>query len=103
MAGGRVKLIPRQKWDVPHMPIDLFFRTLAEDQGHNAIGVVLSGNGSDGTLGLVAIKGADGLAFAQDPKTAEFTSMPRSAIASRCVALVLPPPARARAPAHPSY
>src|SRR2546428_9822701 len=85
MAGGRLKLIPRQKSDVPHMPIDLFFRTLAEDQGHNAIGVVLSGNGSDGTLGLEAIKGADGLAFAQDPKTAKFTSMPRSAIASGCV------------------
>src|SRR5258708_17046557 len=85
MAGGRLKLIPRQKSDVPHMPIDLFFRTLAEDQGHNAVGVVLSGNGSDGTLRLEAIKGADDLAFAQDPETAKFTSMPRSAIASGCV------------------
>ncbi len=105
MAGGRLKLIPRQKSDVPHMPIDLFFRTLAEDQGHNAIGVVLSGNGSDGTLGLEAIKGADGLAFAQDPKTAKFSGMPRSAIASGCVDLVLPPAAIARelanSPHHP--
>src|SRR5712691_1123769 len=105
MAGGRLKLIPRQKSDVPHMPIDLFFRTLAEDQGHNAIGVVLSGNGSDGTLGLEAIKGADGLAFAQDPKTAKFNSMPRSAIASGCVDFVLSPAAIARelatSPHHP--
>ncbi len=103
MAGGRLKLIPRQKSDVPHMPIDLFFRTLAEDQGHNAIGVVLSGNGSDGTLGLEAIKGADGLAFAQDPKTAKFASMPRSAIASGCVDLVLSPAAIARELANPPH
>src|SRR5712692_8992091 len=103
MAGGRLKLIPREKSDVPHMPIDLFFRTLAEDQGHNAIGVVLSGNGSDGTLGLEAIKGADGLAFAQDPKTAKFTSMPRSALASGCVDLVLPPAAIARELANPPH
>src|SRR5260221_13199500 len=103
MAGARLKLIPRQKSDVPHMPIDLFFRTLAEDQGHNAIGVVLSGNGSDGTLRLEAIKGGDGLAFAQDPKTAKFTSSPRSAIASRRVDLGLPPPAIARALAPPAH
>src|SRR5260370_32944917 len=92
MARGRLKLIPRQKSDVPHMPIDLFFRTLAEDQGHNAIGVVLSGNGSDGTLGMETIKGAGGPALAHGPKTAKFTRRARSAIASRPGALVLPPP-----------
>ena len=73
------------------MPIDLFLRSLAEDQAHNAIGIIFSGNGSDGTLGLEAIKGADGITFAQDPRTARHTGMPGSAIASGCVDFILPP------------
>jgi len=62
------------------LPIDFFFRTLADDRSENAIGVVLSGMGSDGTLGLRAIKECGGLALVQDPMTAKFDSMPRSAI-----------------------
>ncbi|HKE24279.1 MAG TPA: chemotaxis protein CheB [Bryobacteraceae bacterium] len=69
----------------PHMPIDYFFRSLADDQGSKAIGVVLSGTASDGTLGLKAIKEAGGIALAQDPESAKYDGMPRSAIVAGCV------------------
>ena len=62
------------------LPIDSFFRSLAEDQGERSIGVVLSGMGSDGTLGLKAIKEQAGLVLVQDPGTAKFDAMPRSAV-----------------------
>ncbi|MDI1245903.1 MAG: chemotaxis protein CheB, partial [Rhodoferax sp.] len=61
-------------------PIDFFFKSLADDRQHNSIGVILSGMGSDGTLGLRAIRQAGGAAFAQSPASAQFDSMPRSAI-----------------------
>ncbi|MDD2883040.1 MAG: chemotaxis protein CheB [Rhodoferax sp.] len=61
-------------------PIDFFFKSLADDRQHNSIGVVLSGMGSDGTLGLRAIRQAGGASFAQTPALAQFDSMPRSAI-----------------------
>ena len=67
----------------PHglrLPIDSFFRSLAEDRRERAIGVILSGMGSDGTLGLRAIKEQGGLALVQDPAEAKFDGMPRSAI-----------------------
>ena len=67
-----------------------FFSSLAEDCGHKAIGVVLSGAMSDGTLGLEAIKAAGGITFAQND-SAQHDSMPRSAVASGCVDFVLPP------------
>ena len=73
------------------LPIDHFFRSLAEDQGQKAIGIVLSGLGSDGTLGLREIKARGGLAFCQDPATAKFDSMPRSALESGVVDRALPP------------
>jgi len=72
------------------LPIDGFFRSLAEDQQHSAVGVVLSGTGADGTVGLAAIRAASGLALAQDPGTASFGGMPGSAIAAGAVDLVLP-------------
>ena len=62
------------------LPIDFFFRSLAQDQQEHSIGVILSGMGSDGTLGLRAIKEAAGVALVQEPGTAKFDSMPRSAI-----------------------
>ncbi len=62
------------------LPIDSFFQTLAEDQGEHAVGVILSGMGSDGTLGLRAIKEKGGRTFAETPASAKFDSMPRSAI-----------------------
>ncbi len=74
-----------------HKPIDHFFRSLAEDQGARAIGVVLSGTASDGTLGLKAIKSKGGITFAQKPESALYDGMPRSAIAAGCVDLVLTP------------
>lgn len=74
-----------------HLPIDDFFQSLAEDQGAKAIGVILSGTASDGTLGLRAIKSDGGITFAQEPETAKFDGMPANAIAAGCVDFVLPP------------
>ncbi|MGH9322389.1 MAG: chemotaxis protein CheB [Vicinamibacteria bacterium] len=89
ISEGALQLVARESHEQPR-PIDQFLRSLAEDQGHRAIGVILSGTGSDGTLGLEEIKGAGGITFAQDD-TALQESMPRSAIASGCVDFVLPP------------
>ncbi len=71
--------------------IDIFFRSLAAEHGSNAVGVVLSGTASDGTLGLTAIKGEGGIAFAQDTRSAKYDGMPSSAIAAGCVDFILPP------------
>ena len=73
------------------LPIDFFFRSLAQDQQQRAIGVVLSGSGSDGTLGIRAIKSEGGIIVAQKTETAEFDGMPRSAIATGLVDYELPP------------
>ncbi len=74
-----------------NMPIDSFLHTLAEDRGSKAFGVVLSGTGSDGTIGLQAIKAAGGITFAQEKRSAKFDAMPGSAIAAGGVDFVLPP------------
>ncbi len=73
----------------PHMPIDHFFHSLGEDCGTHAIGVILSGTGSDGSLGLKTINLHEGLSIVQDPATAEFDGMPRSAIAARAANVIL--------------
>jgi two-component system CheB/CheR fusion protein len=88
LSGGALCLTPRAGSD---MTIDFFMRSLAEEQGNRAIGVVLSGTASDGTLGLTAIKAQGGITFAQDEKSAKHDGMPHSAIASGCVDFVLPP------------
>ncbi len=72
------------------MPIDAFLRSLAEDQSEKAIGIILSGTGTDGTLGLRAIFGAGGITLAQEPTTAKFDGMPASAIQAGYVSHVLP-------------
>ena len=72
-------------------PIDFFFRSLAMDLRERAIGVVLSGTGTDGTLGVRAMKGEGGMVMAQSPSSAEYDGMPRSAIATGLVDYVLPP------------
>ncbi len=72
------------------LPIDSFFRSLAEDQRERSIGVVLSGMGSDGTLGLKAIKEQAGLVLVQDPATAKFDGMPRSAVEAGLADIVAP-------------
>jgi len=74
-----------------HMPIDTFFRSLAEDQGTNAVGVILSGTANDGTLGLSAIKSEGGTTFAQDLQSAKYDGMPSSAAAAGVVDHVFAP------------
>ena len=74
---GHLKLVPRPASGARHMPIDSFLQTLAEAQGSQAIGVILSGTGSDGTLGCKAIKAEGGIAFAQDPASAKYDGMPQ--------------------------
>lgn len=90
IAGGVLQLSLRERTRGLFRPIDLFLRSLADDQKHLAIGVVLSGGATDGTLGLAEIKAEGGITFAQDA-SAEHESMPRSAIAAGCVDYVLPP------------
>ena len=70
------------------LPVDLLFSSLASDQAEQSIGVVLSGMGSDGTLGLQAIKSQGGLTLAQSPESAQFDSMPRNAIATGCIDII---------------
>ena len=72
------------------LPIDLFFRSLALDQVERSVGVILSGMGSDGTLGLRAIKEKAGIVLVQDPETAKFDGMPRSAIDAGLADIVAP-------------
>ncbi len=79
-----------------HAPVDFFFQALSRNQNNTAIGVVLSGTGTDGTLGLRAIKAEGGITFAQDTQSAVFGGMPHSAIASGNVDFVLPPQGIAR-------
>ncbi len=73
------------------LPIDFFFRSLAQDQHERAICIILSGTGSDGTLGLRAIKGEGGMAMVQTPDSAEYDGMPRSAISTGITDYELPP------------
>ena len=77
----------------PEMPIDAFFRSLADNRGIKAMGVVMSGTGTDGTFGLSAIKEAGGITFVQDPATAKFDGMPRSARESGAADFCLAPEA----------
>jgi two-component system CheB/CheR fusion protein len=88
---GVLHLLPRVSISGQNLPIDHFLRSLAEDQGSKAIGVILSGTASDGVLGLKAIKGEGGITFAQDEKSAKYNGMPHSAITAGCVDFILPP------------
>src|SRR5208282_2529742 len=72
------------------LPVDFFLRSLAEDRQERSIGVILSGMGSDGTMGLRAIKEKRGIALVQEPGSAKFDSMPRSAIDAGLADLVAP-------------
>jgi two-component system CheB/CheR fusion protein len=90
-ANGYLQLLEPSVPRGQRLPIDFLFRSLANGLGERAIGIVLSGTGSDGTLGLRAIKGEGGMAMAQMPASAEFDGMPRSAIATGLVDFQLPP------------
>lgn len=78
------------KFNSANLPIDYFLRSLAEDIQEMSVGIILSGTGTDGTLGLKAIKGVSGITIVQDPKTAKFDGMPSSAILMGDVDFVLP-------------
>jgi two-component system CheB/CheR fusion protein len=93
---GHLNLMPRKETVGHHMPIDYFLRSLAEDQGGRAIGIILSGTASDGVKGLAAIKSEGGITFAQDPQTAKYDGMPRNAIDAGVVDCVLSPEAIAQ-------
>ena len=88
VVDGVLRLAPPAQPRGLRLPVDLLFSSLARDQGERAIGVVLSGMGSDGSLGLQAIKAQGGLTLVQSPESAQFDSMPKSAIATRCVDIV---------------
>lgn len=96
IVDGVLHLAPLQPNRARRMPIDLFLRSLAEDQHGRAIGVILSGTASDGTLGLHDIKALGGVTFAQEEGSAKYNAMPRNAIAAGNVDFVLPPAMIAR-------
>jgi two-component system, chemotaxis family, CheB/CheR fusion protein len=87
---GRLHLLDPLEPRGLRLPIDFFFRSLADDRHEGAIGVILSGMGSDGTLGLKAIKERGGLVLVQDPVSARFDGMPRSAIVTGLADIVAP-------------
>ncbi len=87
---GILKITPREKLR-PHLPIDIFFSSLAEVHLNLAIGIVLSGTGKDGTLGLESIKKHGGITFAQDEESSSYDGMPQSAINAKVVDFILPP------------
>lgn len=87
----RFRLSKRSTTPGERLAVNFFMRSLADEEKSRAIGIVLSGTGTDGTLGLEEIKVAGGITFAQDPATAKYDGMPRSAIDSGCVDFVLSP------------
>jgi two-component system CheB/CheR fusion protein len=91
ISDGVLHLARRESARGHHLPINTFFRSLAEDQTSNAVGIVLSGTASDGTLGLTAIKNAGGITFAQDFESAKYDGMPQSAVEAGVADYVLPP------------
>lgn len=96
LSGRSFELVKYARSERVHKPIDYFFQSLAQAERNCAIGVILSGTGSDGTAGLSAIKAAGGLTFAQAEISAKYFGMPRSAIISGCVDAVLTLPQLAK-------
>ena len=96
ILNGVLHLMARGGAPAPSMPIDYFLKSLAADRREKAIGVILSGTASDGTLGVKAIKAEGGLTFAQEESSAKYPGMPQSAIAAGYVDFVLPPEGIAR-------
>jgi two-component system CheB/CheR fusion protein len=92
IEGGKLRLQARADGRGSHLPVDFFLRALAEERGSRAIGVILSGTASDGTDGLRAIKAGEGITLVQDPASARFGGMPRSAVEAGVVDYCLPLP-----------
>jgi len=88
---GKLLLIEQDHSRGINLPIDVFLRSLSEDQGEKAIAIILSGTGSDGTRGVRAIKEAGGMVMVQDEETAKFDGMPRAAVSTGLVDFILPP------------
>ena len=97
---GKLRLMPRPADRSQFKPVDFFFRTLAAYAQDRAIGIVLSGTDADGAVGLRDIKGIGGITIAQDPNTAKYDGMPRAAIQTGMVDLVLQPHEVARELVH---
>lgn len=91
LVNGRLRLVEPSLARGLRLPIDYFFRSLAQDQREQAICIVLSGTGSDGALGVRAVKGEGGMVMVQAPETTQYDGMPRQAIATGMVDFVLPP------------
>lgn len=91
LSDGHLRVVQRERVRGVHTVIDAFLLSLAEVHGSDAIGVILSGAGSDGSLGIEVIKEAGGITLAQDVASAQFPSMPERAVATGCVDFVLPP------------
>jgi two-component system CheB/CheR fusion protein len=89
-SGGKLMLSPRKKWPAAASVIDYFFSSIAKARKEKAVGILLSGTGSDGTEGLSAIKKVKGMTFAQLPSSAKFSEMPQNAINAGVVDFVLP-------------
>lgn len=89
IEGGKLMLRDKVQKKQLSMPVDIFFESLARDAGDKAVGIILSGSGSDGSRGVVDIKNMGGLVLVQEPRTAKFDSMPQSAIDSGAADLVI--------------
>ena len=90
IADGKLLLTDAMPESPPQMPIDFFFKSLAQNYGHRAVGIVLSGTGSDGTRGIKSLKEEGGLVIVQEPDSAKFDGMPRSAMNTGLADLILP-------------
>ena len=90
IVNGVLRLIKPQASVGPKPSVDRFFKSLAESQGENTVGIILSGTGSDGANGIRSIKAAGGITIVQDPQVAKYDGMPRAATQTGCVDLVLP-------------
>lgn len=90
IAEGKLQLADQMPNSGVHFPIDIFFRSIAEDQHHRSMGVILSGTGSDGSRGILAIKEVGGLVLVQEPNSAKFDGMPYSAVKTGVVDVVAP-------------
>src|SRR5207253_11083165 len=91
IVDGKLRLTPRPTDSSQYTPIDVFLRSLAAFAQDRAIAVVLSGTASDGAAGVREVKAAGGIAIAQQPQSARYEGMPRAAIATELVDLVLAP------------
>ena len=90
MVDGMLRVVPAERPRERHVVIDVFFRTLADEHTDRAVGIVMSGTGADGSVGIARIKEQGGVGIAQLPEDAEYEDMPRAAIESGAVDFILP-------------